>query len=70
MSKTVTLELPERVSAALSQASREANVPESEIVAAALDDYLFIRDFRRLREKMQSQTKKRLADDEVVEQVL
>ena len=69
MSKSITLELPEGVEAELASASRDDNVSPSEIVAAALQDYLFVRKFRRLREKMRSMTAKLMTDDEVFEQV-
>jgi hypothetical protein len=69
MRKPITLDLPEGVEAELASASRDENLSPSEIVTAALNDYLFVRKFRRLREKMRSQSPQLYSDDEILEQV-
>lgn len=69
MSKTITLELPERVESALADATHEEGLSQSAIVAAALDDYLFVRRFRQLREKMMSQGQREYTEEEVFESV-
>ncbi len=69
MSKIITLELPERVEFALAEATHEEGLSQSEIVAAALDDYLFIRRFRQLRKKMMSLGKREYTEQEVFESV-
>lgn len=69
MSKGVTLELPDRIEAALKDATREEGLSAGEIVAAALDDYFFIRQFRRMREKMLAQAPRDITDEEVFESV-
>lgn len=65
MRKSITLDLPERVEAALAEVTREEGLSPDEVVATALDDYLFIRKFRRVREKMLSQAQKDNTDEEV-----
>ena len=69
MTKSVTLELPERIEAELASAARDQNMTTSQIAAAALDDYLFVRKFRQARAQMQAQSAKLLTDEEVFEQV-
>lgn len=48
MSTSIVLALPDHVQQALNEAVREEGQSPSELVAAALDDYLFIRKFPRL----------------------
>lgn len=70
MSKHVVLELPARVEAALDEAVREDGISTDELVVAALNDYLFVRKFRRLRERMlAAQAPETLTDEEVFERV-
>ncbi len=69
MSKSITLELPERVEAALVEVTREEGLSPNEVVATALDDYFFIRKFRRVRDKMLSQTQQVYTDEEIFESV-
>ncbi|MDQ2732985.1 MAG: hypothetical protein M3Y56_15110 [Armatimonadota bacterium] len=68
MSKSITLELPERVESALVEATCEDGLSQSEIVAAP-DDYLFLRKFRRLRKEMTLQTQHTYTDDEIFDRV-
>lgn len=67
MSRCITLELSERVESALAEATREEGISQDAIVTAALDDYLFIRKFRRLREKMRTHGEREYTEDEVFE---
>ena len=69
MSKSITFDLPERVEAALAEVTREEGLSPSEVVSAALDDYLFIRKFRRLRERMLSQARRDYTDEEIFQSV-
>ena len=69
MSKSITLDLPDRVEAALVEATREEGVSPDEVVVAALDDYFFIRKFRRVRDKMLAQAQQPYADEEIFESV-
>lgn len=69
MSKSITLDLPERVEAALVEVTQEEGLSPNEVVATALDDYFFIRKFRRVREKMLSQAQQTYADEDIFESV-
>lgn len=55
MSETIVINLPEETKAALDAAIREEGVSQNELVERALKDYLFIRRFRSLRERMMTQ---------------
>lgn len=69
MSATITLELPSEVKTKLGEAAREEGVTEPVYAAKALQDYLFIRRFRTLRERMIAESKKTYTDEEVFELV-
>lgn len=69
MSETITIELPEETKAALDEAVREEGVSPNNFVAKALKDYLFIRCFRNLRERMLSETTGLLTDQDIFDHV-
>jgi predicted transcriptional regulator len=68
MSQTITINLPDDTRSALDDAATEEGLSESAIIERALSDYLFIRRFRGLRERLMSQSKK-LADQDVFDLV-
>ena len=65
MSTTIVVDLKEETRAALDEAAREEGLSQSELIDKALQDYLFIRRFRSLRERMMSQAEKPFSDQEV-----
>jgi predicted transcriptional regulator len=65
MSTTIIIDLKEETKAALAEAAREEGLSQSELIDKALQDYLFIRRFRNLRESMMSQDGKTFTDQEV-----
>jgi hypothetical protein len=69
MSSNISIELPDQIKMDLAEASREEGVSPNDLVTAALKDYLFLRKFRRLREKMMSQNPKAITDEDVFENV-
>ncbi len=71
MRATITISLPEDLKAALDEAALEADQSRSELMCAALRDYLFIRKFRLLREHMASkaQTQGVYTDQDVFDRV-
>ncbi len=69
MSETIIVDLPEETKAALDDAAREEGASRSEIIDSALKDYLFIRRFRNLRERMMTQTSETYTDEEVFDRV-
>lgn len=68
MSQTITITLPDDTKDALDNAASEEGVSESALVEKAVSDYLFIRRFRNLRERMMSQGKN-LTDQDVFDLV-
>ena len=69
MSATLTVELPEDVKATLGKAAREDGVSEKVLAVRALQDYLFLRRFRKLRTQMVSESEKTYTDEEVFDLV-
>jgi len=64
---TLTIELPEEVKATLGKAAREEGVSEKDFAARAVQDYLFLRHFRKLRERMQAEADRSYTDEDVFE---
>ena len=69
MNATLTLELPSDVKTKLGEAAREEGVTEPVYAAKALQDYLFLRRFRTLRERMIAESNKSYTDEEIFELV-
>lgn len=65
MSTTIVIDLREETKAALDEAAREEGLSQNELIDKALQDYLFIRWFRNLRERLMSQAGKAFTDQEV-----
>ena len=57
MSQMITITLPDETRTALDDAANEEGLSENALVEKALSDYLFIRRFRNLRERLISQGK-------------
>ena len=57
MSQMITISLPDETRTALDTAANEEGLSENALVEKALSDYLFIRRFRNLRERLMSQGK-------------
>ena len=69
MSATLTVELPEDVKATLGKAAREDGVSEKVLAVRALQDYLFLRRFRKLHTQMVSESEKTYTDEDVFDLV-
>lgn len=52
MRETVSISLPEEIKNALDEAVAEEGISRSDLVRQALQDYLFVRRFRRLRQEL------------------
>lgn len=52
MSRTIKITLPDETGSALDQAADEDGLSEGALIEKALTDYLFIRQFRNLRERL------------------
>ncbi|HMH44122.1 MAG TPA: hypothetical protein VK557_11610 [Pyrinomonadaceae bacterium] len=57
MSQMITISLPDETRTALDDAANEEGLSENALVEKAVSDYLFIRQFRNLRERLMSQAK-------------
>jgi len=68
MSQMITISLPDETRSALDTAANEEGLSENAFVEKALSDYLFIRQFRSLRERLVSQGKD-LSDQDVFDLV-
>jgi metal-responsive CopG/Arc/MetJ family transcriptional regulator len=69
MSQTIVIDLSEGTKAALDDAVREEGLSQNELIEKALKDYLFIRQFRNLREQMMAQSPEAYTDQDVFDQV-
>ena len=65
MSTILTVELLEDVKATLGKAAREDGVSEKVFAVRALQDYLFLRRFRKLKTQMISESEKSYTDEDV-----
>lgn len=52
MSRPITINLPDETRRALDQAADEDGLSEGALIEKALTDYLFLRQFRNLRERL------------------
>ena len=69
MKGTITINLPDEVESALEEATREEGLSTNELIKKALADYLFVRKFRLLRERMMSKSEKPYTDEDVFDLV-
>ena len=52
MRETVTISLPQAVRRELDKIAKEDGVSRSDVLRQSLEDFLFVRRFRRLRQRM------------------
>jgi len=52
MRDTVTISLPQAVRRELDRVAKEEGVSRSDVLRQSLEDFLFVRRFRRLRQRM------------------
>ena len=69
MGATLTIDLPVDAKASLGIAAREEGVSESAFAAKAVQDYLFLRRFRSLSERLAAASDRSYTDEEVFELV-
>lgn len=69
MSATLTIDLPVEAKVSLDKAAREEGVSDSVFAAKVVQDYLFLRRFRSLRERLAAASEKSFTDEEVFELV-
>ena len=63
MSQIIKINLPDETRNALDQAAGEEGMSESALIEKALTDYLFLRQFRNLRERMLANSEARTDQD-------
>ena len=64
MSQLISIRLPDETIIALDNAANEEGLSEDALIQKALSDYLFVRQFRNLRERLMSEGKE-LTDQDV-----
>jgi metal-responsive CopG/Arc/MetJ family transcriptional regulator len=69
MERTITINLAEETASELAAATREEGLSAGEIVRKAIDDYLYARKFRRLRERMMSDLPESYTDQDIFDRV-
>ena len=69
MSAVLTIDITDEVKETLGKAAREDGVSENAFAARALQDYLFLRRFRTLREQMLAESDKSYTDEQIYELV-
>ena len=69
MSSQFTVSLPDEVADALKRIMAEEGISPDDAVSAALRDYLFVRQFRLLRERMMAKAERAYTDEDVFDQV-
>ena len=71
MRQTLTISIPKEIKKELDQATEEEGISRSDIVRESLRDYLFVRRFRALRNKMmaKAQSKGVYTDQDVFDRV-
>ncbi len=65
MKGTVTIDLPEEIESAFEEATREEGLSPAELVKKALADYLFVRKFKLLRERMMAESSETYTDQDI-----
>jgi predicted transcriptional regulator len=63
MSQPITINLPDETKNALDRAAGEEGLSEDALIEKALTEFLFLRQFRNLRERLMSQDKSRTDQD-------
>ena len=69
MNEAITVTLPEEIRLALQEATHEEKLSENELIEKALSDYLFVRKFRILRERMMKTAQKEYTDQDIFDLV-
>ena len=69
MGESIVINLPDDIRAALDEAASEEGASRNELIDIALKDYLFIRRFRNLRERLMRQAPDDYTDQDVFDSV-
>ncbi len=71
MQETITVTLPDGMKPAIDEVTRQEGISPTELVTQALEEYLFFRRFRLLRERMTQKAQEQgiLTDEDVFDRV-
>jgi predicted transcriptional regulator len=71
MTQSITIELPAQLKTALDEVTHREGLSTDQVVGQAIKEHLFLRQFRRLRERMSAKAagKGMLTDQDVFDQV-
>ena len=71
MRETITISVPDDLKAELDRIAREEGLSRSDVVRESLRDYLFVRNFRRLRLRLMAKALAQgvVTDDDVFDRV-
>ncbi len=69
MGQPITIDLPDETKNALDQAAGEEGLSDKALIQKALTDYLFLRQFRNLRERLMSKGGNPRTDQDVFDLV-
>lgn len=67
MEAMITISLPKEMELALAEVTREEGLSQSELIQKALADFLFLRKFRSLRERLLEKNGQRYTDQDIFE---
>ena len=72
MRETVTISLPQTVRRELDRVAKEEGISRSDLLRQSLEDFLFVRRFRQLRQRMMAaaQAQGIFTDEDVFNRVL
>ncbi len=69
MNATITINLPDKINFALREATQEEGLSEAELIGKAVEDYLYIRQFRKVRERIINKSSSNYTDEEIFEAI-
>ena len=71
MRKTITLSLPAELRSELDRITSEDGVSRSDVIRESLRDFLFLREFRALRQRLSRKARRRgiFSDEDVFDRV-
>ncbi len=69
MRETITISIPEDIKRQLDEITAQEGVTRSGIIRESLRDYLFIRQFRSLRQRMMAKTSQAYTDQDIFDRV-
>jgi metal-responsive CopG/Arc/MetJ family transcriptional regulator len=71
MQETITITLPKEIESALNDVTQKEGIPASDLITRAVEDYLFFRRLRLLRERLSIQARQQsiYTDQDVFDRV-